>query len=228
MYILYMHTAPNGKRYIGITSNIDLRWRNKGRAYSEQVFGRAIKKYGWNNITHEIIISNLSFEWACHLEQLYIALYDTMNPLHGYNRTLGGQGSKGMQFSHSDETKARMSQSHKGKIFSDAHKYNLHLAKLNQSKETRQKISESHKRENLSVETRKRLSDAQKGKHLSDDTKEKLRQANLGKKMPDDVKRKISEALKGKPKHKKKRSWSFSKEIQKTLKRNLKNFQNNT
>ena len=46
------------------------------------------------------------------------------------------------------------------------------------------KISESHKRENLSVETRKKLSEARKGKKTSEETRKKLSEASKGKKHP--------------------------------------------
>ena len=196
-----MHTTPNNKRYIGITSNTKLRWRN-GCGYSEQLFGRAVKKYGWTNIKHEILVDNLTYEEACDLEQFYIAFYNTMNSKFGYNRTLGGDGSKGIHFTHSESTRKQMSNSHKGMMFSEEHKQNIRLAKLHQSEETRRKISESHKRENLSEETRHKLSVAAK-RPCKEETKEKLRQLNLGKTMSEETKQKISKALLGKKKPKK-------------------------
>lgn len=201
MYTLYMHITPSNKRYIGITSNIKRRWHGNGIGYHNQLFWRAIQKYGWDNIRHEIILDGLSYEWACQLEQMYISMYDSMNPLYGYNRTFGGAGSKGNKFHHSVSTRKQMSNSHKGKVFSSTHRYNLHLAKLKQSDETRKKISESHKRENLSIETRQKLSEAAR-RPCYEETKEKLRQINLGKHLSEETKQKISRALKGK-KHKK-------------------------
>ena len=48
MYIVYMHTCPNGKKYIGITGqSAERRWqKGKGYAYgSNDYFYNAIKKY---------------------------------------------------------------------------------------------------------------------------------------------------------------------------------------
>lgn len=60
-YFLYKHTFPNGKVYIGITSRSDpeQRWL-KGRGYQTQtLMYNAIKFYGWDNIKHEILFSNV-------------------------------------------------------------------------------------------------------------------------------------------------------------------------
>lgn len=196
MYTVYMHTTPNNKRYIGITSNIKLRWKANGHGYDTQLFWKAIQKYGWDNIKHDILVTNLSYEWACQLEQILILKYNTTDPKFGYNRAAGGRGSKGIKFHHSESTRKRMSESHKGMTFSDTHRHNLSIAKSNQSEETRKKISEAHKRENLSLETRRKLSESAR-RPCYETTKEKLRQCNLGKKLSEETKLKISKALKG-------------------------------
>lgn len=58
--IIYEHISPSGKVYTGITSqNVERRWKNgMGYTGSPYFFG-AIVKYGWVNITHNIIASNL-------------------------------------------------------------------------------------------------------------------------------------------------------------------------
>lgn len=51
-YIVYIHIFPNGKRYVGLTTqDVDSRWRN-GEGYKHQFVYKPIKKYGWNNIKH--------------------------------------------------------------------------------------------------------------------------------------------------------------------------------
>lgn len=87
-YCVYEHVFPNGKRYIGISNNPVKRWRN-GEGYSTQpkVY-RAIKKYGWDHIQHNIIIKRLTQEQAKTLEKYLIALLNTIE--HGYNETIGG------------------------------------------------------------------------------------------------------------------------------------------
>ena len=96
-YCVYMHVNKiNGKKYIGISSNVKRRWSGNGKQYYDQVFGIAIQKYGWDNFDHQIIKDNLSKAEACTLEQELIKKYNTRDKEFGYNRSDGGDcGSKG-------------------------------------------------------------------------------------------------------------------------------------
>ena len=96
-YCVYMHVNKNnGKKYIGISSDVNKRWAYNGKNYYDQVFGLAIQKYGWDNFEHEIIKDNISKKEACELEQELIKKYNTRNKEFGYNRSDGGDcGSKG-------------------------------------------------------------------------------------------------------------------------------------
>lgn len=112
---LYKHTTPNGKVYIGITSqkNINRRWKN-GYGYSRHpYFNKAIEEFGWNNIKHEVLFENLSKEEADLLEQMYISLYDSNNKEHGYNMSFGGDTSLGRVLSN--ETKEKIGKANSGK-----------------------------------------------------------------------------------------------------------------
>ena len=87
-YSVYMHTFPNGKKYIGITSDIDNRFRN-GKGYSHQgKIWNAIKHYGWNNINHEILLDDLTQEQAEKVETVLIQAFDSVR--NGYNTSIGG------------------------------------------------------------------------------------------------------------------------------------------
>ena len=111
-YKVYMHTVPNGKGYIGITMlELEGRWK-KGKGYENQLFDRAIKKYGWENIKHTVLFSNLTKEQAKEKEIQLIKEHNCTNPKNGYNVTIGGEGSNG--FSPSEETRRKISESHKG------------------------------------------------------------------------------------------------------------------
>lgn len=112
IYTVYKHTAPNGKVYIGITSQTDLnrRWQN-GYGYKSQVlFYRAIKKYGWENITHEVLRSGLTKDDAEREEIKQIAAYNSTNENHGYNCENGGNCTG----THSEETKRKISEAQIG------------------------------------------------------------------------------------------------------------------
>ena len=95
-YVLYEHVnKKNGKKYIGITNDISIRWRNNGIAYNPydkhiSVFWLAIQKYGWDSFEHNILVDGLTFEEACELEIKEISKYDIKK--HLYNRSPGGNG----------------------------------------------------------------------------------------------------------------------------------------
>lgn len=180
-YCVYIHTSPSGKMYVGQTKlKPEERWQNgngylqkykKNGEYTQPAFARAILKYGWGNFNHEIIKSGLTKEEANNLEILLIKKLNTTNPNYGYNCTMGGEGC-----CPSEETRKKLSESHKGLIVSE---------------ETKRKISESLKGENNYLY----------GKHLSEETKKKNGEAHKGQIHSEETKRKISEANKGEKHH---------------------------
>jgi len=110
---VYCHTNKiNNKKYIGITSmDFSLRWGKNGYGYRTQNFYRAIKKYGWNNFTHEILFEGLSEKKAKTKEIELICKYNTKIP-NGYNITEGGDGSVG--YKATLKTRKKLSESHIG------------------------------------------------------------------------------------------------------------------
>jgi group I intron endonuclease len=119
-FVVYKHTSPSGKCYIGITCQVpEYRWGNNGYKYLEILkngklkhpyFANAILKYGWNNIKHEILHKELSKEEACKLEQEYITRYKSLGL--SYNTTDGGEGVSGYKFSK--DQREKMSKAHIG------------------------------------------------------------------------------------------------------------------
>ena len=179
-YYVYKHIAPNGKIYIGQTcKKPNDRWRN-GNGYKNQVFYRAIKKYGWDNFKHEILFEKLTKEEADQKEIELISYYDSANPEKGYNVALGGFSTLGTKCS--EETKQKISNAHKGK---------------KRSKESILKQSETLKGHIHSEETKKKIGEANSRRIWSDESKEKLRNANIGRVFSKEHKEKISEGLKG-------------------------------
>lgn len=134
-YCVYIHTFPNGKVYVGITCTApERRWRADGSGYRKQpVIYHAIKKYGWENVNHEIVASNLTKDEACKFEMLLIDKLKSNRHEFGYNVDNGGQTSG----SHSPETLEKMRKSMLGE---KNHNYGKDF-----SKETREKLSLSHK-----------------------------------------------------------------------------------
>ena len=96
-WIVYVHTTPSEKHYVGITShNPHRRWRANGQGYKRNTyFYQAIKKYGWENIKHEIIYENLTRDEAIEIEMQLIKKLNSNDRNFGYNLTLGGDGVKG-------------------------------------------------------------------------------------------------------------------------------------
>lgn len=94
-WTVYRHTTPSGKVYIGITGRPPhKRWGKEGYYYlngprRNLYFKRAILKYGWNNIKHEIVQTGLSKVQACELERALIGKYKEVGLC--YNLIEGGQ-----------------------------------------------------------------------------------------------------------------------------------------
>ena len=94
--VVYEHISPSGKHYIGITKRkAEVRWNN-GKGYEScTLFHNAIKKYGWENFQHKIILENISKSEAIYAEKYLIKWYKTHNL--SYNLTDGGDGTLGIQ-----------------------------------------------------------------------------------------------------------------------------------
>ena len=97
-YLIYKHTSPSGKIYIGQTcTSCNKRWGLSGNKYSDSPhFYRAIQKYGWNNFKHEILYIDLTLQEANYLERYLILYYESYNQDKGYNISLGGMGTPGV------------------------------------------------------------------------------------------------------------------------------------
>ena len=204
-WVIYKHTSPSGKAYIGQTNNLSRRDGLHKCTDHCRAFARAIKKYGWDNFEHETLEDGLTLGEANILESWYIEKHGTLTP-NGYNLQSGGRN-----FSHSEETKKALSDMFKGRIFSEEHRAKLSevgrgrklseeakakLSKRIVSDETKKKIGETSKGRQCSLETRAKLSEICKGRTLSPETRAKLSLAHKGKTASPETKLKISLALK--------------------------------
>lgn len=177
-YKVYKHTTPNGKVYIGITCQDPHKRWGYGCSYMKQrYFSTAIKKYGWDNIVHEILYENLSQKEAEDKEIELIAKYKSNNREFGYNIANGGK-SRGMV---SEETRELISKIQKGR---------------KQRPETIQKRANSNRGKHRSEETKRKISEANKGKKPTQYTLLKLREANTGRKPSEETRKKLSESIK--------------------------------
>ena len=175
--IIYRHYIINDKciekSYIGQTTKSLEERSNKGKRYlgnkANHKFARAIKKYGWDNFQHEILLvieceteEELWFwldEWECY----YIEKYDSY--YNGYNSTLGGKSGKGQI--PDENARKKMSDSHKGAVFSEEHKKAISKGNKGKkmSEDSKKQISEKRKGMKFSEEHRKNISLGRKGKY---------------------------------------------------------------
>jgi group I intron endonuclease len=159
-YVVYKHTSPNGKVYIGITKKKpEHRWNN-GKGYKGNIyFYNAILKYGWDNFTHEVLFSNQTKEAACEIEKNLIAKYDSTNKANGYNITIGGNIPHNYGKHLKKETREKISQSKCGTCVGEQNSF---YGKKH-TEEAKKKMSNAHKGRPSHF----------KGKKRSDETKMK-------------------------------------------------------
>lgn len=151
-YTVYMHICPNDKKYIGITKqNPNKRWLNGEGYKTNEYFYKAIKKWGWNNIKHEILFTNFAKEEAEQKEIELIKYYKTNQRKYGYNIENGGHIN-----CVSQTTKEKISKTMKEK---ETYKNNPNCFKKghiswikgkHHSQETIQKILEKRKNQKIS------------------------------------------------------------------------------
>lgn len=140
-YTVYRHTTPSGKSYIGITSkNVSERWLKGGRGYRKMTFWRAIEKYGWDNIQHEILFERLSKEEAEKIERDLISEYHLTDRRFGYNNDNGGKCVGRL----TEESKQKISDKKKG-IRLDGAAYQR-ICKMNRSAEHREAVKQANYR----------------------------------------------------------------------------------
>lgn len=113
-YLVYKHTTPTNKVYIGITCETIAQRCKRGKGYrNNQAFYNAIEKYGWDNISHEILFTGLTKAQAEQKEIELIALYKSDKKSYGYNITSGGGVNCG--FHLSETAKDKISKANSGR-----------------------------------------------------------------------------------------------------------------
>lgn len=236
-FCVYKHTNKiNNKVYIGITSRKpEIRWGPEGKNYIEDKshFGRAIKKYGWNNFEHTILYEGLSEEDACNKEQELILEYQSFNNKYGYNRTMGGDKLVKYTKESKEYLSKRIKESFKRPDVKE--KLNKHYENM-RGKTTFQKgipRTDEEKR-NISIGTKKAmqrpevkaktkaLADSRRGKpsgyHHSEEEIVKIRERMLGENNPTkrlEVRQKISASCKGRV------PWNKGKQLSEETKRKI-------
>ena len=179
-YIYLIKNNINQKIYVGkhSTNNLDDGYMGSGK-----LIKKAIQKYGIENFSKEYLAFCDSEDTLNYLEKFYIKKYKAKDV--GYNLTDGGEGLQNPNIeirqkisasrkgkprflgkSHSNNTKQKMSESHKGEK-------NPNFGKP-RSEETKRKISAAKKGKH---NNNKGENNPFYGKHHTEETKRKLREA---------------------------------------------------
>ena len=169
--ILYRLTFPNGKVYIGITTEALSRRVRRHVLYARQnkpyALSAAIRKYGEDSFLVEHLASALCWEDLLLLERQIISQYNSVCP-NGYNMTGGGEGSFGIE--PSDDKRKKISSSLNGRVLSQSHRLAIGLAQKGKviPPSTRKKMSDAYKsRQPMSEEQRAIRSEAAKRQHAA-------------------------------------------------------------
>lgn len=96
MLVYKITNKINNKIYIGLTTcSLEYRWsrhltesRNTGNT---KPLYKAIRKYGQDNFSIEILETTNDFQYLGELEREYIKKYESQNPQIGYNLSAGGE-----------------------------------------------------------------------------------------------------------------------------------------
>lgn len=191
-------TFPNGKVYVGITSNVRRRV-NAHRSAAARNFdfpvSRAIAKFGWDTVKFEILVIG-PYDYIRQLESTAIAVFNSRIP-NGYNVAEGGELAPSL----SPEVRAKISKANTGKKQSPSQleKQSERMRKLWQDPEYRAKVIAGVTGNKRSEETKQKQSVARKGMKFSDEHREKLSAARKGKIVhawSDESRKKASESRK--------------------------------
>lgn len=120
-----------------------------------------------HGMRREVLLSTRDESFAFEEEVRLIKEHDTyhFDNSKGANFTRGGEGSSG--YVMTEEVKARISQTHRGKVLTDEHRVNIGKAKA------------GVRRDPFSPEHRARMSAAQTGYKQSESHKQKTREGRL-------------------------------------------------
>lgn len=204
--IIYKYTSPSNKVYIGQTIHEHRRYMTHKRGDGDTKFYRAIRKYGFENFTYEVIFTidnedrKRVKEKLDFMERYYIRKYDSFN--NGYNMTLGGDGADGTK--HTEEFKRKISERMKenNPAWNMTDEWRLHIGNAskgrkmpdNMKKLTSERMKANNPMKNPDVAAKHAA--AQKGKHLSEEHKNKISEAQRGKVVSDETKIKMKENAK--------------------------------
>jgi group I intron endonuclease len=202
-YVYLTTNLINGKQYIGDHTENEKTRKKKYYIGSGNYFSKAVKRYGDKNFFKEIIEWFSTKEEAFSAQEKYILKFNTLIP-NGYNISpKGGFGVPGSY--HNNETKIKISQSNMGKCCNLGNKFNLGNKHSEETKEKIRQAHKGKKQSKEHIEKRfKNFYREYKlgsenplyGTHHSKETKEKISLSLKGKKYSIKHKNNISKSAK--------------------------------
>jgi group I intron endonuclease len=180
-WTIYCHThVESGRRYIGLTKKTILqRWNNhvlnahKKTGKGCRYFWSAIRKYGKDAFSHEVLEYCSTLEVANQAEEAWVEFYETRNQEKGFNLAKGGSYAPSPE---SLNVGKKISAAVTGRRMSEECK--AHLSRIRtgskHSPETRQKLDAIKQ----STQWRERQSASHRGKVTSEETKARIRASN--------------------------------------------------
>jgi group I intron endonuclease len=155
MYHIYIITnILNAKQYVGITKNIQKRWRqHKSLNGSAPVLHNSIKKHGIENFIFTHIADAFDLESAQCLERLLILDHGTKYP-SGYNMNSGGEGL----FNPDDFVRKKIAEANKNRSLESRESMSKKLTGRKASEETKQKQALKKIGSKRNEETKKKMS----------------------------------------------------------------------
>lgn len=132
-YIYVIQNKINLKIYVGKTNNPDKRYKdhiyitNNSTNTNKFLIHRAINKYGKDNFLFQVI-EEFENELDClEAEKFWIEFFrsdiNRFGSEYGYNLTAGGDGILGLK--HSQQAKNKISKANKGRIFDQETRYRM-------------------------------------------------------------------------------------------------------
>jgi len=177
---IYKILSPTGKVYIGQSFDIIHRWqayKSISKSSPKNNINKSLLKYGYNNhlfsIVHELP-KDVTKEVLTNYEQIYMDQYRDcglvlLNICPAAGSTFGIKAS--------EETKAKLREARKGRIFTDV---------------TKKRISDALKGMKRSESQKKKISDANLGKKHTDYTRNKMSESKKGVKFSEEHKKNLS------------------------------------
>lgn len=174
-YTYLITNTINGHNYVGISVDYKRRWRihkNLGKnpfKFNEALVVTAIRKYGVENFTFEII--GIANTWAIGCDHERLFRYFGMGQ---YNRTDGGDGVYGRVLS--PESRKKIGDGNRGKKRTPEQVEVIRQSRLGThlTEECKAKLSVANKGKTIPIEQREKISKAHQGKVMSEEARQSM------------------------------------------------------